>query len=233
MSPGKTQVNPPIGIIDYLNAHPDFFVERPELLSALNIPHITGRKVPSLIEYQVARLRGEVDELRNSISRMEYDAGNNSRLIGNMHALTLELLAARTLMDLYNILRRDLQSFYSADQVLLLIFTRIMSNAHHAGLKISDTNSSLRFLFLELFQRSKPLCGSLQEEHLQALFGSNSENIRSTVLLPYACDGWQALLVLGSHTESRYKRGLELDLLEYLNNMLNGVMPRTVNLKFK
>ena len=228
MNPVKTHAHPPDELIDYLNSHPDFFIEHPELLAELNIPHIPGRKVPSLIEYQVARLRQELDELRNSITRMEYDAVNNSRLTGEMHTLSLEVLEARTPLDLYNILCRDLKTFYSADHVLLLIFASAGTMTDHAGLKFLDPNSSLRFMFSELFHRGKPLCGSLQEEHLQALFGANSEAIKSTVLLPFACDGWQALLVLGSLAENLYSHGLELDLLDFLNNILNSVIRNSV-----
>jgi len=58
-------------------------------------------------------------------------------------------------------------------------------------------------MFSELFYRGQPLCGSLQEEHLKALFGANSKIIKSTVLLPFAGDGWQELLVLGSRLDNR------------------------------
>lgn len=224
MSTVKTHANPPAAISDYLNAHPDFFVEHPELLDNLNVPHLPGSNIPSLVEYQIIRLRQEVDALRTIISCMEYDADINSKLTGNILALSLELLGARTPPDLYNILHRDLKTYYSADSVLLLIFTRVNTFASHAGLKFHDANSGLRFMFSELFHRGKPLCGSLQEEHLQALFGACSENIRSTVLLPYAGAGWHELLVLGSHTENRYNHGLELDLLGFLNKILNSMM---------
>jgi hypothetical protein len=220
MSTAKTHASLPTEIIDYLGNHPDVFVQHPELLSGLNIPHVAGRNVASLIEYQVLRLRQELDELRNTITGMEYDSGHHNKLIGNIHALSLELLAAQTPQDAYNILRRDLKTYYSADSVLLLIFTRVKIMDNHAGLRFYNSSSSLRFMFSELFHRRQPLCGSLQEEHLQALFGGNSEIIKSTVLLPFACDGWQELLVLGSLAENRYSHGLELDLLRFINDII-------------
>lgn len=224
MSPETTPISPTADITDFLDAHPDFFVQRPELLARLNLPHVTGKNVASLIEYQVIRLRQELDDLRNRISRMEYDAGMHNRLSGDVHALALEFLAARDLQDLQNILRRDMKTYFSADKALLLIFTRARNGKHLAGLKLHDPVSGLCFMFSELFQRGKALCGSLQEEHLRALFGANGEEIKSTVVLPYTGAGWRALLVLGSHTGNRYSHGPELDLLEFLNMILNSVI---------
>lgn len=225
MSTTKPHASLPVEIIEYLDSHPDVFVQHPELLSGLNIPHAAGKNATSLIEYQVLRLRQELDELYNTISGMEFDAGHHKKLVPNIHALALELLAAPTPQDLYNILRRDLKTCYSADTVLLLIFTRVKTNADYFGLRFHHSSSSLRFMFSELFHRRQPLCGSLQEEHLQALFGSNGEAIKSTVLLPYAGDGWQELLVLGSHSDNRYRHGLELDLLRFINDIICTVIP--------
>lgn len=220
MSTVNTHACLPVEISDYLDSHPDIFAQHPELLSGLNIPHDTGRNVASLIEYQVIRLRQELDDLRNTVSCMEYDSAHHKKLIGNILALSLGLLAAQSPQDLYNILRRDLKTYYSADSVLLLIFTAVKTMDNHDGLRFHKSSSNLRFMFSELFHRRQSLCGSLQEEHLQALFGDNSEKIKSTVLLPCAGDGWQELLVLGSLTENRYSRNLELDLLGFINDII-------------
>jgi len=228
MSSVISRINPPVQVKDYLDAHPDFFVQRPELLAGLHLPHTSGRNVASLIEYQVIRLRQELEELHHRISRMEYDAGIHRRLIAHVHAMSLELLAARTLQDLHHILRRDLKVNYSADKVLLLIFTRARNGKFREELTLHDPGSSLCRMFAELFQRDKPLCGSLQEEHLQALFGADCEEIKSTVLLPYACAEWRELLVLGSYTENRYSHGFELDLLEFLNMLLNNAIRKSL-----
>lgn len=224
MSPVTTQVRPPAGIVAYLGKHPDIFVEHPELLSGLNLPHLPGRNISSLLEYQVVRLRRETEALRHHIAALESAAAHSHRVTGAILTLALQILAARTPADLYKLLRRDLQTYYAADHVLLLIFTRAPRPTGPAGLKYCDTRSGLCFMFAELFQRDKPLCGSLQEEHVEALFGKHAATIKSTVLLPHAGAGWQSLLALGSHTENCYGRGAELDLLLFLNKMLNSMI---------
>lgn len=216
----KPHASLPVAIIDYLDCHPDIFAKHPELLSGLDLPHVTGKNVASLIEYQVIHLRQELDNLRNAISCMEYESGHHQKLVSKIHALALKLLVSQTPQDLYNILQRELKTYYSADSTLLLIFTGMNNIDNHSGLKFHNSSSKLRFMFLELFHRSQPLCGSLQEEHLQALFGGNSETINSTVLLPYAGNGWEELLVLGSKTENRYCHGQELDLLAFINDII-------------
>jgi uncharacterized protein YigA (DUF484 family) len=220
MSTVKPHASLPVEVIDYLDSHPDIFAKHPDLLSGLDFPHATGKNITSLIEYQVIRLRQELDKLRHAISSMEYDSAQHKKLTSNIHALALKLLVSQTPQDLYHILQRELKTYYSADSVLLLIFTGVKNMDNHTGLKFHNSSSKLRFMFLELFHRSQPLCGSLQEEHMQALFGGNSETIISTVLLPCAGDGWQELLVLGSQTENRYCHGPELEFLSFINNII-------------
>ncbi|NIQ15196.1 MAG: DUF484 family protein, partial [Candidatus Dadabacteria bacterium] len=53
-------------------------------------------------------------------------------------------------------------------------------------------------MFTEIFHRNKPLCGSLQEEHIKTLFGNQENSINSTILIPLQQQKWQGLLVIGS-----------------------------------
>ena len=79
-------------------------------------------------------------------------------------------------------------------------------------------------MFTEIFHRKNPLCDSLQEEHIEALFSENNKPIQSTVLIPLQQVGWKGLLALGSYLHNRYSRGFEIDLLVYLSHIMSHVI---------
>jgi len=200
-------------IVEYIRNHPDFFVQHPELIPDLVIPHTTEENVVSLIEYQISRLRRQFTDLQRNVKAMESGTSN-------IHALSLDLLASASPEKLYICLQSGLKTYYSANRVLLLLFPKSVAPDNCSGIHFMDPSSKLRFMFAGLFHRNKPLCGSLQEEHLFELFDGDTDLIKSTVLLPmdHAC--WQGLLVLGSREPDRYSHGFEIDLLVYLKDIV-------------
>ncbi|MEE9551429.1 MAG: DUF484 family protein [Gammaproteobacteria bacterium] len=211
-------------IIEYLHNHPDFFRRHPEVLSELNIPHQTESNVASLIEYQVAQLRLQTNDLQHTIHDLEKDATSKRKLAENIHTLSLCLLKADDYKILYKILYNELKKYYSADQVLLLIFNKNKLKKDFAGLKFLDSNSGLDFMFTEIFHRNKPLCDSLQQEQIDALFDKHEDAIHSTVLIPIQQSNWHGLFVIGSQERNYYSHGFEMDLLFYLSNILKPII---------
>ena len=207
-------------IVEYLRNHPDFFVLHPELIPDLIIPHTTEGNVTSLIEYQASRLRQQFSELQSIVDEKESGSAGNRKFASGIHALSLELLACTSPDALYSYLQKGLKTHYSENRVLLLLFSKPDAPENHRGMRFMDSNSKLRFMFTEIFHRNKPLCGSLQEEHLVELFECDIDSIKSTVLLPMDHTHWQGLLVLGSHEQNRYSHGFELDLLVFLKDIV-------------
>lgn len=76
-------------------------------------------------------------------------------------------------------------------------------------------------MFIEVFHRGKPLCGSLPEEHIKLLFGNQESMIKSTILIPLQQPDWQGLLVRESQEYNCYSHGFELDFLVYLSEILS------------
>lgn len=211
--------------IDYLRKHPDFFIHHPEILTTLNVPHDTDKNVSSLIEYQVSRLRHQTAELQKSINSLKEDACVKRELAEHIHSLSLSIQKVTNFKQLYELVSRGLKRDYSASQVLLYLFKKCNSeNIDYSGIKFLDKGSKLSLMFTEIFHRGKALCGSLQEEHIEALFGKNHNTIRSTILIPLIQPDWQGLLVIGSQKNNCYSHGFELDLLVYLSRVITPVI---------
>lgn len=203
-------------IINYLHTHPDFFVSHPEILTELRIPHNNIGRASSLIEYQVERLRENIVDLQSRLGESDSLATRNRRFSDTVHKLVLTLQTKKTLSGFYIALNKGLRTLYYADRVLLLIFNNRGSAGDHPDLRFLKTDSKLAFMFTEIMYRNKPLCGSLQEEHLLTLFQDDISGIKSTVLIPIRQNDWNGLLVLGSKTPDSYSHGFELDSLMFI-----------------
>lgn len=213
-------------ISSFLIRHPDFFVEHPEILRQIVIPHdtVTGSNncnISSLLEYQVHHLQQQLHDLESDNDLLKQGIEDQRKLAGEIHAFILQLLQARSIDNLYTRLQKGLRQYYAADRLVMLVFERTGTSSHHADLHFMDGDSKLSLMFTEIFHRDKPLCNSLQEEHLEALFGSIKGNVLSTVLLPMSDNERQSLMVLGSFRENRYHHGAELDLLLFISRIVN------------
>jgi len=205
----------PEDIIEYLRNHPDFFVEHTDILFELNIPHNTSGNVSSLIEHQVAQLRHENSSLNEHLEKSEEDVAHQRKLAKTTHALSLQLMKVESLKALNDLLSKSLRQHYQADQFLFLVFKTPIDSEDCSNIRFHETNSKLAFMFTELFHHNKPLCDSLQTEHIDALFETigETESIRSTAIIPVQQSDWHGMLVLGSNKQDQYCHGFEMDLL--------------------
>lgn len=203
-------------IIDYLHSHPDFFVSHPEILTELRIPHDNIGQASSLIEYQVERLQDQIDDLLCCLDKSDSVTKRNRQFSSAVHKLVLTLQSKTTIAGVYTALSRGLRTLYHADRVLLLIFNNREPVHELPDLRFLKTDSKPAFMFTEVMHRNKPLCGSLQEEHLLTLFQDDISGIKSTVLIPVWQNDWHGLMVLGSRTPDCYSHGFELDLLLFI-----------------
>ncbi len=207
-------------IIKYLRSHPDFFQENPDILANINIPHLPEQEVSSLLEYQVQRLRHQVSETETKIEILEKQTSVNSLFIDDVLSFSLGLYDCSDLRELSTLLSNGMGQYYSADISSLVIFSE-PSGGHDLNIyDIEPVSDKIRFMFTELFHRNKPLCDSLQEEHLNTLFDIDTDNIRSTVILPLQGKGWRGLIVLGSREPNCYEQGIELEMLAYLSRLV-------------
>lgn len=220
MKPEKKQDIKAEEIIDFLHKHPDFFIQYPEFITKLHITQQFPGNVSSLLEYQANKLRKEIQGLNSSIGLLKKGEIKNRELIKNMNNLVLSTINEKEISNIFEILEKTLGNFYSADIVLLYIFCKSTKNKSGPGLRFLDYNSRIRFMFTEIFHRNKPLCNSLQEEHLNALFGTKGTMINSTILAPLHRKDWCGLLAIGSKEYNCYSHGFELELVDYLSKII-------------
>lgn len=196
-------------VVAYLKQHNDFFVDYPELLNELDVPHQSGAAV-SLIERQVAQLRKENSRLNNEINTLLHVARENDALSENMHRLTLELLNCENRDGVVASLYESLRDHFGIDQVVILL--------PHAE------NEKTHRLFESLLKDSVPFCGQLDEEQRESIFGDDLEHGASVALLPLGEFGGQGLIALGSADPQYYHEKMGTHFLLQLSSLVSTAL---------
>lgn len=198
-------------VASYLSGHPEFFVERPELVLHLRIPHPTGAAV-SLIEHQVAVLRERLEREQRRLGHLIARAHDYEELSDRLHTLTLRLIAARDMDRLRAVLDEDLRSAFRADAVALKLFPLDPDLAQH---------DPLTQAFLEFVDRPHALCGPLDTDKNQVLFADHGETLACAALIPIHAEPHFGVLAIGSGNPERFRADRATDLLDRVGQIVS------------
>ena len=191
-------------VASYLRRHPEFLRDFPDLALTLHVPREQGATT-SLASYQLEVLRDKNRELGRRLHELVEIAGENEQLMVRVHSLTVGLMRERTLADTVRRLAAGLTEDFHTDLVRLVLFRADADLPGAEWLLAQQDGSSSLPAFAEFLQRNEPLCGRLQPEKLDALFGERAAEVRSAVLVPI--DG-VGMLAIGSHDAARFHPGM-------------------------
>lgn len=203
-------------VAEYLRSHPEYFRDHPDLLRDIIIPHDTGPGVASLIERQVGMLRGQCAQLEQELDLRRARAGVQRTLLQGVLGAAQKVLRSRSADGAYGTVARCLRQDYAADEVRVYVFRDGETGTPGDGVRFLARSAKLKYLFIELLNRNKPLCGSLQDQHIRLLFQAAEDHVASTLVVPLRHPDWEGLVAVGSREHGRYGRGLELDLVVHL-----------------
>ena len=208
----------------YLQAHPDFFSQREELLLTQRIPHQRGDTV-SLVERQLELLRGRNIEMRHRLSQLMDVARDNDRLFEKTRRLNLALMDATSLEELVIAVEDSLRQDFQVPFVSLVLFG---DNPMPVGrwVNSADAQRALGGLLAE----GKAVSGSLREHELDFLFGEAQRNQnRSTSVVTLNHIGLHSALAVASRDPQHYKSSVGTLFLSYIAEVLGRVLPRFTN----
>jgi len=200
----------------YLAGHPEFFERHLELLAELRLPHPGGSGAVSLVERQIAALRGEATRYRKQLEELIAVARENDLLNQRLHRLTLRLLDVGTLSDTLTSLQDELYDEFQVDAVELRLFSGedLAENAPSAG------GPALQ-AFQEFLGQGRPVCGRLKHEQMNSLFGAQAEELASAAIIPLHAKGVIGILAIGSRSASRFHPGKGTEFLVRLGDIVS------------
>ena len=191
-------------IASYLRRHPEFLKDFPDIALALQMPRDQGAST-SLASYQLEVLRDKNRDMDRRLHELIEIAAENEQLMVRVHSLTVGLMRERTLADSVRRVAAGLTEDFHTDLVRLVLF-RADTDLPAADWLVAQRDGAKSMpAFAEFLQRNEPLCGRLQPEKLDALFGDKAADVRSAVLVPI--DG-VGMLAIGSHDTTRFHPGM-------------------------
>jgi len=199
-------------VFKYLRQNPDFLEREPSLLKHMELSHATGPAV-SLIEKQVQYLRGLNETLEQQLNQLIQVASDNEKLMSRLHELTLDLMSMGDLPSFFDRLSDALLSEFKADILNITLFDlKVEAGPKTPMFHIKRDDPEMQ-QFQEHLDKGVSVCGRLNRNKRDYLFGSRAQWVQSTALVPMGNDG---MLAIGSSDGARFYPGmgtLFLDLL--------------------
>jgi hypothetical protein len=213
---------------DFLKNNPDFFERHAALLSSLRLPHVAGGTV-SLVERQVSMLRQRDLKLERKLKELLEVARANDALASKIHDLALRLLAAPDLRATLSCIEESMRTGFGADLSILVLF------GDPALFKDIDSDRFFRPIdredpalkaFDTFLQGSGPRCGQIRNTQREFLFGQDSAEVGSAVLINLGKKSEVGFLAIGSVDAERFHPGMSIDFLSRLGELITEALRR-------
>jgi len=207
-------------VAQYLCSHPDFFDKHTELVSELKLRHPTTGQSISLIERQVTILREQKKELDQKLRNLIRIARDNDSLHKRMQKMTLALMEAESLGDVFSITQELLRIDFNADSIVIRLFTKPKEEPVIDNIEYVKKNDPSLEIFEKFFETRKPICGRLNQAQSDYLFGDNAGNISSAALIPICDRTCFGMLAIGSEEHNRFHHSLGTLFLSHMGEVI-------------
>lgn len=206
----------------YLKANPAFFTAYPDVLHEIDVPHDSGGAA-SLLERQVASLRGENQRLKTRFNELVRLAESNQQLITRIHQLALVLMEAAGPRAIFATLADKLMRDFDAERVRTLVFAAPGFVESPVLPEFVGADCEARALFSRSLEQRESHCGPLDPEQAAYLF-PGADGAGSAVLLPLGGKSWDGLLVISSDDPNRFNAGMGTEFLTYLGDVVSFIV---------
>ena len=199
----------------YLRAHPDFLVQRPDLIQELTPPsRHRGGSVVDFQHFMLERLRMDNGKLREQRQELVNIARNNLNHQGRVHAAVLSMLEAQTFEQLIQVVTSDLAVRLDVDVTMLIVESNgdDIPHVHRSGVRVVEPGSVDRWIGT----RDTLLRNNIQGD--PDIYGSAAGLVRSEALvrLRVSSETPVGLLAFGSRDPGALNEGQGTELISFL-----------------
>jgi len=206
----------------FLRRNPRFLNDFPDLALGLVVPREEGRAT-SLASYQLDVLRDKNRELNKRLLELFQNAQENERLTVRTHQLTLALMRAHNAAETLKSMVASLTEDFQGELVRVLLHAPVAGLASAEWLDVLPRDAAVLTPFAEFFKNDEPLCGRLQQDKLDVLFGARVHEVQSCALLPL---GTRGIVAIGSRDPNRFYPGMGTLFLRLMGDTLVAALGR-------
>ncbi len=215
---------------EYLIANPDFFKNHPELLEKLKAPIAHhGDNVMDLQHFMVGNLQKKLQTLKSKYEGLITSSRDNMSTLNQVHTAVVDLVKAKNLEQLLEVITIDLMHLFGVDVVRLAIESEAADLYEST---YSEQNySGVSFIALGAVERAvgkeKPIA-LIADTHKQFVHGFDqlfvdcAAQIASCALIKLHLPqtGRLALLAFGVRHKDRFSPGQGIELLQFLGKVV-------------
>ena len=216
----------PAEVASYLRRHPAFLHDYPDLALTLLPPREEG-KTTSLASYQLDVLRDKNRELGRRLTELVNIANENEQLVQRVHALNVSLMREATLAGSVRRVVAGLREDFNTELVRLVLLRSDPELPAADWLIVQPQGVQALPEFVEFFSNGEALCGRLQPEKLDFLFGPRADDVHSSALLILGeRDAPLGLLAIGSTDANRFHPGMGTMFLKLIGETVAAAIAR-------
>lgn len=226
MSEQKSTAEPFMGdvlsaelVLEYLEQHPNFFVEHEHLLSQMNLRHHQAGTV-SLVERQQRVLRDKVATLEEEITSLMVNARRNEQIFKGYSALYVQLLQCETLDDILAKMKETFKQEFALPELSLKFFDSPIELPEQYSFA-SDTHKQL---LSKRFKDTSIYLGRISKEEQKLLF--RDEQVESVALVLLGRHQELGMLAFGSKNPAHFEPDMDYLLMTQLQALLSVILPR-------
>jgi len=190
-------------VATFLRRNPKFLGQFPDLALSLVVPKEEGQ-ASSLASYQLDVLRDKNRELNRRLNELFANAQDNERLAVRTHQLSLALMRAGSAADTLRAMVAVLGEDFHGEVVRVLLF-KPLDGLSADWLQVVPEADPALAPFRDFLAGNEPLCGRLNQDKLDLLYGEDKARAASAVLLPLPGIG---MLTVGSADANRFFPGM-------------------------
>ncbi len=209
----------------YLQQHPEFFEQHPDLLAVINVPNPHSGRAISLQERQLALLREKHRAIEIKLAEMVRRAQENDAIGDKLQTWTRQLLLAQDAQALAGAVIDGLKAVFSVPQAALRLWG--VREAHQAMPEAAPVEVEAIRLANGM---SRPYCGPRAHPQV-ARWLPDPPNARSMALLALrkgADPDAFGLIVLGSADIERFTSDMGTAYLERIAETSSAALSRLV-----
>ena len=202
---------------EYLQKNLDFFLDKPDILANLEIPHSKKGSV-SLVERQIDILRKENKDLKDKLNEFIHNASLNHNLIHKIYEFAYKLIHSKNFEDTINISCKNLIEEFDVMECTFLFFNDIKLKNKDI-LFYENSHDSLK-PFKSFIDNNLPRCNKLKSEQLKLLF-KQPNNVKSCALIPLGIQKKLGFLAISSDDENRFNPDMSMDYLKVIGQLIS------------
>lgn len=223
---------------EYLEAHPGFLLEHPDLFESLAVPKKADGKVVDFQTHAIDHLRGGMRRLKDRFNGLVVSARDNMSVQHQVHRAVIATVRARTLNELLEVITTDLTTWFDVDVVRLAmesdmagLYDTYYNEQNYSGISFIPSGTVNAAL---LDDDEVRLITDTQNEPpigFEMIFADCSNIVRSCALvrLDLVAAGRPALLAFGVRHSGRFNPQQGGELLGFLGEVMSITLDRCLD----